>query len=193
MQLLQMWSVHDVDIEQWLREGKYLSHVIINEQIKLMGDHVLCEMLSEIKSCIFYVIQADEATDVACNEQMCVSVRWVSNEYKIFEEPIGLVQMTDRCCYHIHSLRRCFPALYFANLCRGQAYDGASVKSGHLRGVASHFKEEPAALYVHCLAHSLNLCLQDASRSCSLVRDSLELVMEIVKLIKYSPKLTTLF
>lgn len=79
------------------------------------------------------------------------------------------------------------------NLCRGQAYDGASVMSGHLRGVASRFKEEPAALYVHCLAHSLNLYLQDASRSCSLVRDSLELVMEIVKLIKYSPKRTTLF
>ena len=73
MQLLQMWSVHDVDIEQWLREGKYLSHVIINEQIKLMGDHVLREILSEIKSCIFYAIQADEATDVTCNEQMCFS------------------------------------------------------------------------------------------------------------------------
>ena len=48
--------------------------------------------------------------------------------------------------------------------------------SGHLRGVASCFKEEePAALYVHCLAHSLNLCLQDASRPCSSVCDSLKL------------------
>lgn len=66
--------------------------------------------------------------------------------------------------------------------------------SGRLRGVASRFKEEePAALHVHCLAHSLNLCLQDVSRSCSSVRDSVELVMEIVKLIKYSPNRTTLF
>ena len=48
-----------------------ISHIIINEQIKLMGDHVLHEILSENKSCIFYAIQADEATDVACNEQMC--------------------------------------------------------------------------------------------------------------------------
>ena len=80
------------------------------------------------------------------------------------------------------------------NLCKGQAYDGASVMSSDLRGVASRFKEEePAALYVHCQARSLNLCLQDASQSCSLVRDSLELVMEIVKLIKYSSKRTTLF
>ena len=65
--------------------------------------------------------------------------------------------------------------------------------SGHLRGVASRCKEEPAALYVHCFAHSLNLCLQDASQSCTSVRDSLELVMEIVKLIKIYPKRTTLF
>ena len=48
MQLLQMWSLHDVDIKHWLRCGKYLSH-IINEQIKLMGDHVLRVMLSEIR------------------------------------------------------------------------------------------------------------------------------------------------
>ena len=66
--------------------------------------------------------------------------------------------------------------------------------SDHLRGVASHCKEEElAALYVHCFAHSLNLCLQDASQSCTSVRDSLELVMEIVKLKKISPKRTTLF
>ena len=65
--------------------------------------------------------------------------------------------------------------------------------SDHVRGVASPFKEvELAALRVHCLAHSLNLCLQNASRSTNCVRVSLELVMEIVKLIKFSPKHTTL-
>ena len=49
MQLLQIWSFHDADIKHWLRDGKYLSH-IINEQINLMGDHVLRVMLSEIRS-----------------------------------------------------------------------------------------------------------------------------------------------
>ena len=42
----------------------------------------------------FFAIQAVEATDVAPNEQMCVSVRWVSKEYEIFEEPIGIVKLT---------------------------------------------------------------------------------------------------
>ena len=196
IQLLQMWSFYDPDIKEWLRDGKYLSHIIINEQIKLLGDHVLREILSEIKNCMFFAIQADEATDVAYNEQMCVTFRWVSKDYEIFEEPIGLVQMSKTDAATIFAALK--DVLLRCNLpicsCRGQSYDGASVMSGHLQGVASRFKkEEPAALYVHCLAHSLNLCLQDASRLCSLVRDSLELVREIVKLIKFSPKRTTLF
>lgn len=43
LQLLQMWSAHDSDIKEWLRD---VSHNIVNEQIKLMSDHVLCEILS---------------------------------------------------------------------------------------------------------------------------------------------------
>ena len=68
---------------------------------------------------------------------------------------------------------------------RGQAYYGASNMSGHIRGVAAHLKrEESAALHVHCLAHSLNLCLQDAACVCSPIRDCLHLVIELVQLIK---------
>ena len=49
------------------------------------------------------------------------------------------------------------------------------------------------ALHVHCLVHSLNLCLQDTSHVCSYIRDTLHLVMELVQLIKWSPKRTSLF
>ena len=46
--------------------------------------------------------------------------------------------------------------------CRVQAYDGASNMAGHLSGVSTQIiNEEPKTLYVHCLAYSLNLCLQD--------------------------------
>ena len=48
-------------------------------------------------------------------------------------------------------------------LCRGQAYDGASVMQGNKRGVATRIRQNvPQALPVYCLAHSSNLCLQDA-------------------------------
>ena len=46
---------------------------------------------------------------------------------------------------------------------------------------------------MHCLAHSLNLCLQDAGSQIPLLRDALDTVRDIVKLINYSPKRKTLF
>ena len=51
----------------------------------------------------------------------------------------------------------------------------------------------PQALPVHCLAHSLNLCLQDAGRDMKLLRDSIDLVREISQLINFSPKRKHLF
>jgi len=53
--------------------------------------------------------------------------------------------------------------------------------------------EVPAALPVHCLAHSLNLCLQDVAQQVELLRDAMDVVREIVGLIKFSPKRTHLF
>lgn len=49
------------------------------------------------------------------------------------------------------------------------------------------------AFSVHCLAHCTNLCLQDVSRQSKPIRDALDLVFEIVKLIKFSPKRLELF
>ena len=49
--------------------------------------------------------------------------------------------------------------------CRGQAYDGAANMVGHLNGVAAKIQQdEPRAHFVHCVAHSLNLCLQESSK-----------------------------
>ena len=93
MQLLRMWSEHDSDLKERLREGKYLSYQIINDQLKLMADAVLRQLLSEIRDAKFFSVIADEATDVACKEHLSIVIRWVSCEYEIHEEPVGLVQL----------------------------------------------------------------------------------------------------
>ena len=42
----------------------------------------------------------------------------------------------------------------------GQGHDGASALSGYLNGAQVHVrKEAPAAIYVHCSSHLLNLVL----------------------------------
>ena len=68
------------------------------------------------------------------------------------------------------------------------------IMSGHISGVATRVKkEERAALHVHCLAHSLNLCLQSTARACMPISECLHFVMEIVQLIKWSNKRSHLF
>ena len=72
--------------------------------------------------------------------------------------------------------------------CRGQAYDGAANMAGHINGVAAKIAAiEPKAIYVHCLAHSINLCLQECAKQSRPIRDALALVNELHNLIKASP------
>ena len=52
----------------------------------------------------------------------------------------------------------------------GQGYDGAAVMFGIHNGVAALIKKvAPNAMYVHCNAHKLNLCLVD---SCKIVPEA---------------------
>lgn len=43
-------------------------------------------------------------------------------------------------------------------------------------------------MYIHCLAHSLNLSVQDMVKGSPVVRDTLDLCLECTKLVKASPK-----
>lgn len=195
-QLLLMQSTDDREMHKWLEERKYISPQILNEQVGLMADTLLRSLLEEIRSTPWFAVLADEATDVSVNEQMCIAIRWVNSDYEIMEDPIGLIELPKTDASTLTSsikdvLIRCMLPL---SSCRGQAYDGAANMSGRISGVAARIKSDvPSALHVHCLAHCLNLCLQDSARICVIVRDTLELVIGIVKLIKYSPKRSSLF
>ena len=78
--------------------------------------------------------------------------------------------------------------------CRGQAYDEAANMAGSIKGVAKCIQnEQPFALFVHCLAHNLNLCLQDCSRQCSTVKNALSLTSGVATIIRASPKRLAIF
>ena len=73
------------------------------------------------------------------------------------------------------------------SLCRGQAYDGAANIQGKRNGVATKIQKDIlAAIAIHCFAHSLNFCLQDAGRKLVFLHNALDTVKEIAKLIKFS-------
>ena len=66
--------------------------------------------------------------------------------------------------------------------CRGQCYDGAGSLA---TGVATTIQQqEPRALYTHCYGHALNLAVQDSVKNHAILRDTLDSVEEMTKLIK---------
>ena len=115
----------------------------------------------------------------------------------IHEDFIGIVHVPDTTAATLTAiikdvLIRCVLPL---DNCRGQAYDGTSnMMVIRLTGVAKQIQNKyPAALRVHCLAHCLNPCLQDAAKKCKPIRAALDNVMELTQLIRYSPKRTLVF
>lgn len=83
-QLLLMFSENNTPMKEWLSRRDYLSPDIANELITIMGQCVLGSILAKVKEAIRYAAIADEATDVAHNEVMCISVHWVDTHYMIF-------------------------------------------------------------------------------------------------------------
>lgn len=198
-QLLLLLSEDSSDIKSWIHQNRFTCHQSVSELITLAGQSVLRKLLFKMKDCTglaWFSVIADEATDVASNEQMSIVIRWVSDTYEVHEDPIGLFKVPNTRAETLFTiikdvLTRCNLSM---SLCRGQAYDGASSMQGKRSGVATRIREEhPAAVPLHCFAHCLNLCLQDASRKLVYVRDALFLVREISNLIRYSPKRLTLF
>ena len=72
--------------------------------------------------------------------------------------------------------------------CRGQGYDGASNMSSLRKGVQGRILEAcPLALYTHCQAHQLSLCVVKAC-SVAPLKNATSTVSEIAKFFSYSPK-----
>ena len=185
-----------LDESAWVTEGKYQSPECINEMIEIMAHKVLRSLISDVQSHKWYSILADETRDLSNREQMVICLRWVSNEYEVFEDLIGLVQLDNITSDTIYSVLKdsiVHLGLDFGN-CRGQGYDGAQNFQGHVKGVAKRFKDDnPAAISVHCLAHCINLCLQEVTRSCKCIKEALNFSMEAIQLIKLSPKRQVMF
>ena len=101
---------------------------------------------------MWFTVIADEANDINYNEQTSVVIRWVDQDYDIYEDRIGLIQVPKTDVKTLTTalkdvLMRCILPL---NQCKGQAYDGAVTMSCHLRGVATRIKsEQPAATVWH--------------------------------------------
>ena len=150
-----------------------------------MGQTLLRQLLDEIRKSLWFSILADEATDISYHEQLSLSIRWVDDDFTIHEDVLGLIQLPDTksvtiFCAIKDVLIRCSLPL---SQCRGQAFDGAANMSGIRNSVQALIKSEAKhALYVHCLAHNLNLCLKDVTNACELIHTVMDFIYNLVQL-----------
>ena len=117
----------------------------------------------------------------------------MNDDYVTNEDSITLTELSDTCSETIYCLIKATLEVNSLplSLCRGQMYDRAAVMKVIRNGVSKKVRNDcPQALPVHCLAHSLNLCLQLQD---AVLRNNIDLVREISQLINFSPKRKHLF
>ncbi len=90
-QLLLLQVLDSPQLARWIKKRDYISPAVVNEIITLCGNTVLRQMLVDIRAAKYFSLIADEATDIAHNEQMCIAIRWVDSSYGVHETAIGLI------------------------------------------------------------------------------------------------------
>lgn len=162
IEILEMFASNEIKLRLQARYGHYTSPVYQNDFISIIATLTRQNILSTMNKFGVYTIMVDETKDLSKKEQMSFILRFMDNDINICEKSIG--------CYHMkksnaESLATEIMKILIDNKldkmnCIGQCYDGASVMSGQYSGVQERIRLEiPHAIYVHCYAHRLNLCL----------------------------------
>ncbi len=140
----------------------YTSKTIQNEIVATCGNLIRQNILDSIKEALFFSIIVDEATDVANKEQLSISIRFVCNN-KPCEKFLGFLECINGVSGEALAstiLTQLNSWQLPASLLHGQGYDGAGAMSGCTKEVAARTSTQyPKALYTHCAAHRLNLCV----------------------------------
>ena len=149
------------------RKITYCSPKSQNEIIECCGDYISEAVLSRVRKAPFFSVLADEATDCGNLEQMPVVVRFVE-DYGVKEEFLGFVTCDTGVTGNALAMKVKDAVLQW-NLdpqkWRGQGYDGAANMAGRMNGCAAIIQRDyPKAIYYHCSAHALNLCVMSMSQ-----------------------------
>lgn len=177
LELVNLIKKYDVTLAEHLsnssKVSKYTSSTIQNELLNLISSEVLLKIVSEIKNARYYSLIVDSTLDITKKEQLSLSFRYINSRgypeerfIKFIEMPSGSAETYFNII--ISELKSLDISL---QLCRGQAYDGASTMSGAISGLKTRIQEQVSeALYIHCCAHNLNLALVDSITSCAEIK-----------------------
>ncbi|XP_063675854.1 zinc finger MYM-type protein 1-like [Bolinopsis microptera] len=145
------------------------SKTIQNEIIALIATMTRELIKEEVKSADFFAVIADETTDVSTTNQLTTILRYVHNG-QLKERFLGFDNVSEvsgaegLAGFILNILKEFDPESKLV----AQTYDGASTMSGRTSGVQARIREViKRAIFIHCMAHKLNLALQDATKAIS--------------------------
>ncbi|XP_008181768.1 zinc finger MYM-type protein 1-like [Acyrthosiphon pisum] len=161
-----------------------------------MAQQVLLNIINSIKEAGIFSILVDETQDLSRHEQVSFIIRFVDDSFQIHEQFLGFYKTSHTDSETLANLIKKVlsdSGLDIQNL-RGQCYDGAAAMRGSYTGVQARIREEnPIALYVHCYAHILNLCLVDLSKQVSYVRNTFGTLQSLYSFVGASSKRNAVF
>jgi hypothetical protein len=144
-----------------------VSKTIQNELIESISCILYRTIEDEINKAICFSIEIDETTDISCQAQLSIVIRYALNG-EVFERFLGFtdVSRSHKAEYIFNVVQEKLNQFDLPNKLIGQTYDGAAVMAGELNGLQAKIKTiAPQALFTHCHAHRMNLVLQDTCKS----------------------------
>lgn len=150
-----------------------------------------CDLSRKVTSARFISVMADGATDIGTREVLDVYVKLLDNGKAVNtfvalkECPYGKTQgIPEAITLAMDEKDRNWKD---KTACHGK--DGANVMVGQHGGVFGILKQDiPSLLSLHCMAHKLELGLQDTIKGIPLFQEVKELLQDMWKYYKYSCK-----
>lgn len=167
LKIMELVGNHDSIIGDKVQNGPqnatYTSPEIQNSLLHIMGGILRSQICVEVKKARVFSLLVDETKDASKIEQLAIVFRYVDIEsastHERFLTFVPAESLTAEGLSN-HILQTLEQYHIDPKLMVSQGYDGAAVMSGHCSGVQSRIRQvAPNALYVHCNAHCLNLCL----------------------------------
>ena len=172
------------------KNAQYSSPQIQNDLISCTGEWIRNQILAEVKDAKFFSVCADEVADSSNKEQLPLVLRFVDVTNSIQEEFVDFFHcdtgtagsaLADKILEALRGYGLDISCL------RGQAYDGAGNMAEKYSGVATIIQSTyPRAVYVHCAAHNLNLCVVAACKV-QAVKNMMGTMVEICLFFSNSP------
>lgn len=170
LETLKLIAKYDAELNEHLNSNKVFkgtSSHIQNDIIAAVANVLLKAMDSELRESTFISLLLDEATDVSKHSQLSTVLRYCSNG-KVRERFRGFTDVSkDRSAKAIFvHVEKTVDTCEIGDKLVAQGYDGAAVMSGETGGLQTLVRlKYEYALYIHCIAHRLNLVLSQVSKT----------------------------